>query len=84
MSDFINAVEVKIKEIITTQLGCATERITSELSFENDLGADELDMITIIMDVEGKFNIEIPDTAASQIFTVGDLIKYIQGRLEKK
>lgn len=75
-------VEEKVKNIVIAQLGCMIPgSVIPEASFDN-LGADELDMITILTDVEGEFNIEIPDVAAAQIFTVGDLIKYVEGRVK--
>jgi acyl carrier protein len=72
----------KVKNSIIAQLNCKMEMLTPESSFVNDLGADELDMITILMEIEGEFNIEIPEVAANQLETVGQLIAYIEQRLK--
>lgn len=72
------AVEDKVKEIITKQMGIKNEQITKETSFINDLGADSLDTVELIMEFEDAFDMNIPDEDAEKIRTVGDAIKYIE------
>jgi len=75
------AVQEKITEIIVEQLGVKPEEIKSEASFVDDLGADSLDTVELVMALEEEFGVEIPDEDAEKIGTVGDAIKYIE---EKK
>jgi len=70
--------ESKVKEIIIDKLGLEESEVTSEASFANDLGADSLDTVELIMEFEKEFNISIPDQDAEKIGTVGEAIKYIQ------
>jgi acyl carrier protein len=72
------AVESKIKTIIAEQLGVKPEEVTPNASFVDDLGADSLDTVELIMALEEEFNIEIPDEDAEKMKTVGDAIKYIE------
>jgi len=74
----VSAVEEKVKEIITKQMGAKAEQITKETSFINDLGADSLDTVELIMEFEDAFDMNIPDEEAEKIRTVGDAIKYIE------
>jgi acyl carrier protein len=74
----VSAVEDKVKEIITKQMGVKTEQITKETAFINDLGADSLDTVELIMEFEDAFDMNIPDEDAEKIRTVGDAIKYIE------
>lgn len=67
----------KVKEIIVDKLGVDESEVTPEASFTNDLGADSLDTVELIMEFEKEFNIGIPDDQAENIGTVGDAIKYI-------
>ena len=78
------AVEEKIKSIIAEQLGVKVEEVTPEASFIDDLGADSLDTVELIMALEEEFNVEIPDEDAEKMTTVGDSIKYIQGKTASK
>ena len=71
-------VEAKVKEIIIDKLGVEESQITPEASFTNDLGADSLDTVELIMEFEKEFNIAIPDEQAEKISTVGDAIAYIE------
>ncbi|HHT9105870.1 MAG TPA: acyl carrier protein [Candidatus Wujingus californicus] len=73
-----SAIEEKVKAIITKQLGIKSEQITRETSFINDLGADSLDTVELIMEFEDAFDMNIPDEDAEKIRTVGDAIKYIE------
>jgi acyl carrier protein len=74
----------KIKTIIAEQLGVKPEEVTLEASFVNDLGADSLDTVELIMALEEEFNIEIPDDDAEKIKTVGDIVKYIENKVDSK
>jgi len=71
------AVENRVKKIIVDQLGVAEEEVKSEASFVEDLGADSLDTVEMVMAFEEEFNIEIPDEDAEKIKTVKDAIDYI-------
>ncbi|MCB2155250.1 acyl carrier protein [bacterium] len=70
----------KVKEVIVTQLGVNMEEVSPEASFIDDLGADSLDIVELVMAFEEKFGIEIPDDDAEKIRTVGDAISYIEGK----
>ncbi len=70
-------VEAKVKEIIMDKLGVEENQITPEASFTNDLGADSLDIVELVMGFESEFDISIPDDDAEKITTVGDAIKYL-------
>jgi acyl carrier protein len=74
MSDIVN----KVTAIIVDKLGVDENEVTPEASFTNDLGADSLDTVELIMEFEKEFNIAIPDDQAEKIGTVGDAIKYIE------
>ena len=67
----------RVKKIIVDQLGVEEEIVTPEASFVDDLGADSLDTVELVMALEEEFGIEIPDDAAESIVTVGDAVKYI-------
>lgn len=67
-----------LKEIIIEQLGVEEEKVTLEASFTDDLGADSLDVVELVMALEEKFNVEISDEKADKISTVEDLVKYIK------
>lgn len=71
------AVQDKITEIIVEQLGVKPEEVIPEASFVDDLGADSLDTVELVMALEEEFGVEIPDEDAEKIQTVGDAIKYI-------
>jgi acyl carrier protein len=68
----------KVKQIIIDKLGVEESEVTPEASFTNDLGADSLDTVELIMEFEKEFNIAIPDEQAEKIGTVGDAISYIE------
>jgi acyl carrier protein len=74
------AVDEKVKEIIAEQLGVKKEEIKPESSFIDDLGADSLDTVEVVMALEEEFGIEIPDEDAEKITTVGEAIKYIEAK----
>ena len=71
-------IENKVKEIIIDKLGIEESEITDSASFTNDLGADSLDTVELIMEFEKEFNIQIPDDQAENIATVGQAISYIE------
>lgn len=68
----------KVKKIIVEQLGVDEADVTMEASFIDDLGADSLDIVELIMALEEDFNLEIPDSEAEKILTVGDAVDYIK------
>lgn len=74
------AVEEKVKEIISKQLGVNASEVTPEASFVEDLGADSLDTVELVMAFEESFNIEIPDEDAEKITKVKDAIAYINSK----
>ena len=68
----------KIKAMIVEQLGVTDNAVTLDASFIDDLGADSLDMVELVMAVEEEFDIEVPDTDAEKVVTVGDVVEYIK------
>ncbi|MBI5218178.1 MAG: acyl carrier protein [Bacteroidia bacterium] len=72
----------RVKAIIVDKLGVDENEVTPEASFTNDLGADSLDTVELIMEFEKEFNIAIPDDQAEKITTVGETIKYIEGNIK--
>ncbi len=77
----MSEIREKIVAIIVDKLGVEPAEVTNEASFTNDLGADSLDTVELIMEFEKEFNIPIPDDQAEKIATVGDAVSYIE---EKK
>jgi acyl carrier protein len=73
----------KIKGIIAEQLGLEVDEITMESSFVDDLGADSLDIVELVMALEEEFNIEIPDEDAEKVKIVGDIVEYIRTHSEE-
>ena len=71
-------IATRVKKIIVDKLGVEEAEVTNEASFTNDLGADSLDTVELIMALEEEFNVEIPDEDAEKMKTVGDAIKYIE------
>ena len=70
----------KIKDIIEKELGVEREKLTPEASFIEDLGADSLDIVELVMEFEKEFNIDIPDEDAEKLRTVGDAVAYLEVR----
>ncbi|NLC27253.1 MAG: acyl carrier protein [Campylobacteraceae bacterium] len=68
----------EVKEVVVEQLNVNPDEVKEESKFVEDLGADSLDVVELVMALEEKFDIEIPDSDAEKIITVGDAIKYIQ------
>ena len=75
------SVEADIKEIIIDQLGVSDEEVKNEASFIDDLGADSLDTVELVMAFEEKFDVEIPDEDAEKMKSVGDAITYLTEKL---
>lgn len=71
-------VSERVMDIVATQLGVSKDQITPETNFVNDLGADSLDQVELVMELEEEFDINIPDDAAEKIQTVGQAIEYIE------
>jgi acyl carrier protein len=76
-----NDIETKIKEAIVEKLGVEESKVTPQASFINDLGADSLDTVELIMELENKFNIQIPDEDQEKLQTVGDAINYVKSKI---
>jgi acyl carrier protein len=74
----------KVKGIIVEKLGVDESEVTPEASFTNDLGADSLDTVELIMELEKEFNVSIPDEQAENITTVGQAISYLEEQVGKK
>jgi acyl carrier protein len=77
------ALEDRVKEIIVEQLGVDANEVTPEASFIDDLGADSLDTVELVMAFEEEFGLEIPDEEAEKLTNVGDALKYLQEKLGK-
>ncbi len=76
--------EEKVKDIIVEQLGVNPEQVTEKASFIEDLGADSLDIVELVMAFEEEFSVEVPDEDAEKLQTVGDVIKYIDERAKQQ
>jgi len=68
----------KVREIISNELSVSKEEITLETNLQDDLGADSLDAVELVMSIEDEFNIQIPDDAAQNLKTVADIVKYLE------
>lgn len=75
-------IESKVKAIIVDKLGVDEAEVKNEASFANDLGADSLDTVELIMEFEREFQIQIPDDQAEKISTVGDAVAYIEANVK--
>ena len=71
----------KVKDIIVTELGVEREKLTDDASFIDDLGADSLDIVELVMEFEKEFNIDIPDEDAEKLRTVGDAVGYLNQKV---
>ena len=76
--------ETKVKDIIAEELGVEREKLTNEASFMEDLGADSLDTVELVMAFEKEFDIDIPDEEAEKLRTVGDALTYLHKRMGEK
>lgn len=79
-----NEIEARVKKIVVEQLGVKEEEVTTDASFVDDLGADSLDTVELVMALEEEFETEIPDEDAEKIVTIKDAVNYIVDRLEKE
>ncbi len=77
------AIAEDVKTIIVEQLGVKEEEVEPNASFVDDLGADSLDTVELVMALEEKFGIEIPDEDAEKMKTVGDAVKYLEAKVKK-
>ena len=75
----MSTIEDRVKKIVVEQLGVSEDTVTLEASFVDDLGADSLDTVELIMEFEKEFDIQIPDDKAEAISTVGDAVAFIEG-----
>jgi acyl carrier protein len=73
--------EEKVKEIIEKELGVERDKLTDDANFIEDLGADSLDIVELVMEFEKEFNIDIPDEDAEKLKTVGDAMKYLNTKI---
>ena len=76
-------VEERVIDIVSEQLGVDNDKITRETSFVNDLGADSLDTVELVMELEEEFDITIPDDAAEKIQTVGQAVNHIEASIQQ-
>ncbi|RKZ02052.1 MAG: acyl carrier protein [Candidatus Hydrothermota bacterium] len=74
----------KLREIIVDQLSVPPEQVTPDARFQEDLGADSLDVVELIMKIEEEFGIEVPDQDAEKLATVGEAVKYIEEKVQSK
>ena len=79
-----NEIEAKVKKIVVEQLGVKEDEVTTDASFVDDLGADSLDTVELVMALEEEFETEIPDEDAEKIITIKDAVNYIVTRMEKE
>lgn len=77
------SIEQRVKDIIVEQLGVNADQVTAEAKFIEDLGADSLDIVELVMALEEEFGNEIPDEQAEKLLTVGDVVKYIEETQQK-
>jgi len=76
----MSTINARVKEIIANELGVEIEKVTDQASFVDDLGADSLDTVELVMAFEEEFEVEIPDEDAERMQSVGDAIKYLEGK----
>ena len=80
----MSAIADKVKKIVVQNLGCSEDQVTEDAKFIEHLGADSLDQVELVMQLEEEFGVTIPDNAAEKLATVGDAIKYIEESLGNK
>jgi acyl carrier protein len=80
----MSTIEERVKNIVVEQLGVKDEEVTFDQSFVDDLGADSLDTVELVMALEEEFEMEIPDEKAEQIATIQDAIDYIKANMEEE
>ena len=79
-NETVTSIEERVKKIVCDQMGTTPDKVTRETSFINDLGADSLDTVELVMEFEDEFEISIPDEDAEKIQTVGNAIDYITSK----
>jgi acyl carrier protein len=84
MATNINEISERVKKIVAAQLGVDESKIVEEASFVDDLGADSLDTVELVMALEEEFGAEIPDSDAEKIITVHDAVNYIEKKIQDK
>ena len=77
------SIDLKVKDIIVEKLSVNAEQVTPEAKFIEDLGADSLDIVELVMAFEEEFGVEVPDSDAEKLLTVGDVVKYIEDKQSK-
>ncbi|MBQ4336204.1 MAG: acyl carrier protein [Lentisphaeria bacterium] len=80
----MSAIADKVKKIVVQNLGCSEDQVTEDAKFIEHLGADSLDQVELVMQLEEEFGVTIPDNAAEKLSTVGDAIAYIEESLANK
>lgn len=80
----MSEIESRVKQIIIEKFGVSESMVTSEANFTNDLSADSLDRVELIMEIEDEFGISIPEDLAEKIATVGDAVKYVEEKVAEK
>lgn len=80
----MSEIESRVKAIIIEKFGVSESEVTSEANFTNDLSADSLDRVELIMEIEDEFGISIPEDLAEKIATVGDAVKYVEEKVAEK
>ncbi|MAJ61342.1 MAG: acyl carrier protein [bacterium TMED88] len=76
------SLEARVTDLIVEQLGVSKEEVVNQASFVDDLGADSLDIVELVMSMEENFDVEIPDEDAEKLQTIGDAVTYLKERLE--
>ena len=84
MANTTGSIRDRVIEIVCEQMGATKEKVNEQTSFINDLGADSLDTVELVMEFEDEFDLNIPDEDAEKIQTVGDAIKYIENHVQQK
>ena len=80
----MSEIEARVKAIIVEKFGVAESEVTSEANFTNDLSADSLDRVELIMEIEDEFGISIPEELAEKIAKVGDAVKFVEEKVAEK
>lgn len=84
MTTKVSEIEARVKKIVVEQLGVKEDEVTTDASFVDDLGADSLDTVELVMALEEEFETEIPDEDAEKIVTIKDAVSYVMSRMEKE
>ena len=84
MGSNTGSIRDRVIEIVCEQMGASKDKVSEQTSFINDLGADSLDTVELVMEFEDEFDLNIPDEDAEKIGTVGDAIKYIESHAQQK